>query len=58
MTPNRPAAHTGFTVPRNNGRWHDDLPDPERDDTEAEGLPLPAWADGFSIPRPRQEVRR
>lgn len=43
----------------NAGRpWHN-WPDPPRDDPEAEGRPLPAWADGFAVTREQEkEVRR
>lgn len=57
MTGNQSAAvdHlSSFSV--NRGHWDYDLPDPERDDAEALGLPLPGWVEG--IPEPRTEARR
>ena len=55
MTPNRLPAHTGWAI--NRGRWLDE-PDPERDDTETLGLPVPEWVELIPIPRHPQEARR
>lgn len=54
MTPNQLPAHTGWAV--NRGRWLDE-PDPDRDDTEVLGLPVPEWVDGYAVPREKEKAR-
>jgi hypothetical protein len=51
----RPTHPTSYGINRRN--WHNDLPEPDRDDTETLGLPVPAWVEGIRHDRDKEQAK-